>query len=220
MISLAAGGNIQIAHAYYADEDYYDRNPAAGIVRSKKTAQRGLHVSEDFITGLQQGLEEEVGDAAGLIMYKAGFEWALEDMKEFEPRFESEFGGCTKMREAHIMLALETWWWPLNSEGWGAWRVDFSQRKNGLIYADVFDSAVAKSLGNIGKPVCYFYAGQLAGVFTYFSKHQLAGIEIQCYSMGEDFCKFLIGSEKRVDAASFWVQEGASAKDIAERLQT
>jgi hypothetical protein len=38
--------------------------------------------------------------------------------------------------------------------------------------------------------------------------------------MGEDFCKFLIGSEKRVDAASFWVQEGASAKDIAERLQT
>ena len=216
MISLSAGGNIQTLHPYYADEDFYCRDIASGVIRAR-TGERTLHVTEDFMTGLQAGMEEEVGDAAGLIMYRAGYEWALQDMKEFEPRFEAEFGGRTKMMQANILLALETWWWPLNSEGWGSWRVDFSQRKNGLIYVDVFDSAVAKSLGNIGKPVCHFYAGQLAGVFTYFSKHELSGIEIQCYAMGEDFCKFLVGSQKRVDAALFWVQEGATAKEIMQR---
>jgi len=176
-------------------------------------------VTEDFIVGLQQGLEEEVGDAAGLVMYRAGYEWGMQDMKFFEERFEREYGGRTKITEANIMFVLEQWWWPLTAEGWGTWAVDFSSRKQGLIFVDLFDSAVAKSIGNIGKPVCHLYAGCLAGVFTYMSRHELSGIEIQCYAMGEDFCKFLIGSEKRVNAASFWVQEGASAKDISEKIK-
>ncbi len=184
----------------------------------QRTGVRGLHVTEDFVVGLQQGLEEEVDDAAGLVMYRAGYEWALQDMKAFDARFAAEFGGQTTLTKANVFFVLESWWWPLTAEGWGTWRVDLSRRKEGLIFVDVFDSAVAKSIGNIGKPVCYLYAGMLAGVFTYLSQRELSGIEIQCYAMGADFCKFLIGSEKQINAASFWVQEGASAQDIFERI--
>ncbi len=218
-IDLSAGGNIQTLHPYYATEDYLARDRDAGIVRQKNGA-RGLHVTEDFIVGMQQGLEEEVGDAAGMVMYRAGYEWGLQDMKFFEERFEREFGGRTKINEANIMFVLESWWWPLTAEGWGTWTIDFSSRKQGLIFVDIFDSAVAKSIGNIGKPVCHLYAGCLAGVFTYFSRHELSGIEIQCYAMGEDYCKFLIGSDKKINAASFWVQEGAGADDIMSKLST
>ena len=217
-ISLSAGGNIQTLHPFYATNDYFNHDREAGVVHLK-TNTRGVHVTEDFIVGLQKGLEEEVGDAAGMVMYKAGYEWGLQDMKEFETRFEREFGGRTKMNEANIMFVLEQWWWPLTAEGWGTWSVDFSNRKQGLIFVDVYDSAVAKSLGNIGKPVCHMYAGLLAGVFTYFSKRELSGIEIQCYGMGETYCKFLIGSEKKVNAASFWVQEGASSGEIMDKVR-
>jgi hypothetical protein len=37
--------------------------------------------------------------------------------------------------------------------------------------------------------------------------------------MGNDFCRFLIGSEKRVKAAEFWLTSGATAKDIEQRFQ-
>lgn len=216
-ISLQAGDGKQRTHAMYGQDHYFDYDPQRGVI-DLKTGARAVKVTEDFIVGLQAGLEEEVGDAAAMIMYRAGFEWGLQDMRAFEPRFEREFGGTTKMTEANIIFVLEQWWWPLTSEGWGAWSIDFSQRKQGLIFSDMYESAVARSLGNIGKPVCHMYAGLLAGVLTYFSKHELSGIEIQCFSMGESFCKFLIGSEKRINAASFWVEEGASAKDIMSRL--
>jgi hypothetical protein len=57
-----------------------------------------------------------------------------------------------------------------------------------------------------------------AAVFSHLAKRELSGIEIQCYSMGEDFCKFVIGSSKRINAAQFWVQEGAKADEVISRL--
>jgi hypothetical protein len=36
--------------------------------------------------------------------------------------------------------------------------------------------------------------------------------------MGETYCKFLLGNKDRIDAASFWLNEGATARDIQKRL--
>jgi predicted hydrocarbon binding protein len=83
---------------------------------------------------------------------------------------------------------------------------------------DLYDSAVAKTIGPVGKVVCHYYAGLFAAVFGHFAKRELSGIEIQCYAMGEDYCKFLIGSAKRINAAQFWVKEGATAKEVIKRL--
>ena len=37
--------------------------------------------------------------------------------------------------------------------------------------------------------------------------------------MGENFCKFLLGASDRIDAASFWLNEGATSRDIERRLR-
>lgn len=202
-------------HNYYNLEDFLTFAVDKGTVRTRSGLQAFL-ASEDFVLGLQRGLEEEVGDASAMILYKCGYRWGVEDMKTFVPIMEEEFN--LKYENMEIQFLLETWWWWLQAEGWGGWKVDLSQRKQGMIFVDVYDSAIAKSLGNVGKPVCFVYAGLLAGVFSYITKRELAGIEVQCYAMGEDFCKFLIGSEKRVNAAQFWLSEGATARDIAEKL--
>jgi len=208
-------GQQPYRHNHYTDESFYEHDQKTGIVRNIY-GQRVLRVSEDFITGLLAGLEEEVGDAAGEIMYKCGYQWGLEDMKNFSERAAREFEIALEKMTTGFML--ETWWWPLTIEGWGTWRYDFRQRKQGLIFIDLFESAVAQSLGDVGKVVCYFYAGLFAGAFTTLAKRELACIEIQCYSMGEDYCKFLISTTKRVNAAAFWRNEGATTEDILRKL--
>jgi predicted hydrocarbon binding protein len=209
-------GPQPVKHNYYTDDRFFTHDSKAGIVRNVY-GQRVVRVSEDFITGLLGGLEEEVGDAAGEIMYKAGYQWGLEDMKTFTPRCQEEFE--VAFQKMGMGFMLETWWWPLQIEGWGGWRYDFRQGKQGLIFIDLFESAVAQSLGDVGKVMCYFYAGLFAAVFTVLSKRELACIEIQCYSMGEDFCKFLISTNKRVNAAAFWRSEGATSADIMKKVR-
>lgn len=80
-------------------------------------------------------------------------------------------------------------------------------------------SCLYLTIGDVGKPVCHIYAGLFAGFFTSLIKKDLGCIEIQCYAMGETFCKFLLGKKDRIDAASFWHNEGATARDIEKRLQ-
>ena len=114
--------------------------------------QRMMLVSEDFVVAYQQALEQEVGDAAGEIMYRCGFEWGRADITQFEKRFAEEFGAS--MTDLPFGMVLESWWWPLQAAGWGAWRYDLSNQKEGLIFVDLFESAVARSIGNVGKVVC------------------------------------------------------------------
>jgi predicted hydrocarbon binding protein len=209
-------GHQPYRHNYYTDGTFFRHDAISGAV-TNVYGQRVLRVSEDFITGLLAGLEEEVGDAAGEIMYKVGYQWGMKDMKSYSERAAREFE--VAFDKMSVGMMLETWWWPLTVEGWGTWRYDFREKKQGLIFIDLFESAVAQSLGDVGKVVCYFYAGLFAAAFTTLAKRELACIEIQCYSMGEDHCKFLVSTAKRVNAASFWRNEGATTKDIVKKLQ-
>ena len=203
-------------HNYYNDTKFFQFLRDEGTV-TNVYGQRVVRVTEDFILALQAGLEEEVGDAASEIMYKAGYYWGEQDMQIYSARVQQEFE--VAFNKMSMGMMLETWWWPLTIEGWGTWRYDFSQGKQGLIFIDLYESAWAKTLGDVGEVVCHFYAGLFAAVMSNLSKRRLAGIEIQCYAMGEDYCKFLIGSEKRVNAASFWRNEGASAKDVMKKIK-
>ena len=201
-------------HNVYEPWKFYSNDEAGRLVNRYK--QRAMLVTEDFIVGCQAALEEEVGDAAGEIMYRCGYEWGKQDIAAFDKRMQEEFK--RPIEEMVFGMMLETWWWPLQVAGWGAWKYDLTNKSQGIIFVDLYDSAVAKSVGNVGKVVCHYYAGMFAAVFGHLARYDLSGIEIQCYSMGEESCKFLIGSSKRINAAQFWVREGASAKDIIAKL--
>ncbi|MEM1347219.1 MAG: V4R domain-containing protein [Myxococcota bacterium] len=210
-------GPLGRKHNYFSLQDNL-RKKTRGTALELGYGGVGMMVNEDFIVGLQEGLEAEVGAASAVIMYQCGLEWGKLDMRRFDARVEQEFG--QPMRAMNVQFVLETWWWPLTAAGWGSWRVDLSRVRQGYIMVDLFESAVAKSLEQVGKPMCHLYAGMLAGSMSHLVGNQLSCIEIQCYAMGEDNCRFLIGSESRVDAAEFWLNEGASAADIARRLES
>ncbi|MBL8799115.1 MAG: hypothetical protein JNM56_34840 [Planctomycetia bacterium] len=69
-------------HNHYDDEMFFQHDAARGVVQNVY-GQRLIRVSEDFLVAILGGLEEEVGDAAGEIMYKVGYEWGMEDMRSF-----------------------------------------------------------------------------------------------------------------------------------------
>ncbi len=204
-------------HHHYSFKDFFQFEADKGTIVDWNDAQNIL-ATEDFIIGLVEGLEEEVGEASAAIMYTIGCEWGQKDAFFFEKWFEKEFD--RPVRQASLMFLLETWWWPFTAQGWGRWEVDMSDRRQGFMFINLFDSALARTLGDVGKPVCHLYAGLFSGFFTEMVKKQLGCIEIQCYSMGETYCKFLLGGQERIDAASFWLNEGATAKDIEKRLRS
>jgi uncharacterized protein len=179
--------------------------------------QRNLLVGEDFIVSLLKGLEHEVGEAAGWLCYQIGFEWGQQDAVLFQSWFK-EFYNLT-LETSNLAFAMETWWWPYTAQGWGTWSPNLSNRESGFFYVDLYDSAVAKTLGYMGKPVCHLYSGILAGFFSVAFKQNLCSTEIQCYAMGNDFCRFLLGSEDRIQAAEFWIASGANANEIAQRFE-
>ena len=211
-------GGYKKYHNYYVPGEFYDHHPEEGSIYLRD-GQRASKVSEDFIVGLHSGLEEDVGDASNLIMYKCGIDWGLQDMKRFNNRMRHEFGGGKMdIWQMNKRFVFESWWWPLTVEGWGGWTLDLSFENRDLTFVEIRNSAVARSMEQVGKPVCHLYAGMFAGVFSYFEKADRQCIEVQCYSMGNDRCKFMIGKEKQVNAAEFWRQEGANAEEIRNKF--
>ncbi len=217
-IKVTEGGpEGQFRHNYYDPDDFFARDPRSGEIR-RRDGQRVVAVSEDFIASLLAGTSQEVGEeAARAILYQTGHRWGLEDMRNFESNMKQEFGGV-ELSEMHLAFVLETWWWPLTTQGWGGWKYDFGMKGNGIITVDLYESVIAKSLEQLGKPVCYWYAGLFSGLFTFLSRKELSCIEIQCYASGHDVCKFMVGANKRINPAAFWVEEGASATEILSKL--
>jgi predicted hydrocarbon binding protein len=212
-------GGFEGYHNYYVPDEFFRREAKQGAIYLRD-GQRAATVDESFINGLHLGVEQEVGSASSLLMYRCGQQWALQDMKRFNDRMRQEFGGGKQdMWAMNLRFVLETWWWPFTIEGFGSWRLDLTYRSKDITMVEIRNSAVAKSMEQIGKPVCHLYAGLFAGVFSAYDRTERECIELECYAMGNDVCKFLIGAEKQVNALEFWRQEGASAAEIMANFE-
>jgi hypothetical protein len=216
-IELSSGG-FRGYHNYYVADEFFKTDPAQGTIHLRD-GQRAAKVNEAFINGLHLGVEEEVGSSSSLLMYRCGQAWAMHDMKRFNDRMRHEFGSGKKdIWQMNMRFVFETWWWPLTIEGYGAWKLDLSFRNRDITVVEIRNSAVAQSMAMAGKPVCHLYAGLFAGAFTFYDRTEREGMEVQCYAMGNDVCKFVIGDKKQVNAVEFWRKEGATAAEILERF--
>jgi uncharacterized protein len=210
-ISIPSTQNV----CHYSHAQFFKFDMSRGKIQDYHH-QRNLLVGEDFIVSLLTGLEHEVGEAAGWLLYQIGYDWGQQDAVIFQSWFKELYN--LTLETSNLAFALETWWWPYTVQGWGTWSPNLEGRESGFIYVDLFDSAIAKTLGYMGKPVCHLYAGLLAGFFSVAFEQKLCSTEVQCYAMGNDFCRFLIGSDERIRAAEFWIANGAKANEISERF--
>jgi predicted hydrocarbon binding protein len=202
-------------HAYYASDEFFRFDTNAGIVQSVY-GQRVLRVSANFIRALSKGLADRATERTDHVFYQLGRNWGAASMKEFAPRVEQEYE--IDFSKLGMGMMLETWWWQMRAAGWGNWRYDFSHARNGLVFVDLFDSAVVAALGNVGTISCYLYSGLFAAAFSHLAHRDLACIELECAARGDSRCKFLVATPQRVDAAAGQRNAGERVEQIVERL--
>ncbi len=217
-------GGFQGYHNYYHPEEFFKTDATKGAIYLHD-GERAAKVNESFINGLHLGIEEEIGDSSGLLMYQCGQQWATLDMKRFNERMRHEYGGSKlDIWQMNKQFVMETWWWPLTIQGFGGWHLTLGDKDNealqskGLTVIELRNSAVAQSMALAGKPVCHMYAGLFSGVFSFYDREERGCIEIQCYAMGNDVCKFLVGPSKLMNSAEFWSKEGATANEVLAKL--
>ena len=54
----------------------------------------------------------------------------------------------------------------------------------------VYECIECADLPNIGKPLCFFEAGILMGIFKEFTKQDVVVEEVRCWTNGYSFCQF------------------------------
>lgn len=202
-------------HNHYDLNSFFRWDLARGTVTDWNGAVN-FFASEDLITAFMDGLAEEVGDAAPVVLYQMGRQWGELDGQAFAGWFSEEFQ--RPLRQTNLLFLLETWWWPFTAQGWGRWEIDLSLQKQGFLLLNIFDSAIARTLGVVGKPVCHLYAGLFAGFLSYLVQQALECAEIQCYSLGATYCRFVVGKAAAIQPVYGWVNQGLGVRDIEKRL--
>src|SRR5581483_10270496 len=190
------------------------RHDLSGGAIRREDQRRVLAVSQVLVQALHFSLVDIVGEDAADVLYRTGYEWALQDMLQLHRRMTDEFGGAKfDFWQTDPKFVFDAWWAPLESAGWGTLAADFTLRP-GLAHFEVRRSVVADALAGSDQPVCHLYAGQLAGVFSFFSRQERHVAEIECVAMGHEVCRFIAGPGAEIDAAETWRQQGIAAAEI------
>lgn len=202
----------------FSPDDFFQQELQTGSLRRTDGA-RVAALSVEFVQAFHFALVEHMGDSAQDILYRSGYEWGLQDMIRLNERLHDEIGGSNfDLWQMDAKFVVESWWTPLAESGWGACQFDFSRLSRGIVCVDLKNSIVAQALESSDQPVCHLYAGLFAGALSFFERAERHAVEIQCRSLGQDSCKFVIGPGAEVDNAESRRQQGASAAEIIRRL--
>ena len=200
-------------------QDLFQPDLQKGSLR-RPNGQRVAALSLEFIESFHLTLLDRFTDAAQDVLYRAGFEWGLQDMVRLNEQLHRDLGGGNlDLWQMDAKFILESWWTPHVEAGWGRCTFDLSSNSRGLVLAELQSSMVATAFAGSDQPVCHLYAGLLAGGVSFYERTERHGVELQCAAMGSKTCIFVVGPGSEVDSAETWRQQGASAADIARRLR-
>lgn len=195
-------------------EELLRLDPVSGVL-SSRFGHRTVMVSDAMVGAAEAVLAEEMGEAAGLVWYQAGASVGRRNMEGFGARLRKDAGADWAERRRSI---IDEWLWPFRAVGWGVWSPDFSHERQGLTVIEVDRSVIGQGAGRVGRPVCHLFSGILAGAMSVLDRAPREATEIQCYSMGYDICRFVVGEPGQIERAESWRREGAPAGDIIRRL--
>lgn len=169
--------------------------------------------SATAVRELHRAILEVHPETAPDVLYRIGFEWALESMVSFSAHRPE----AAAREIASPALLLLDWWEGFRKTGWGA-LARAEVVAPGMALMDLDQGAVGPALGRSDDPVCHLYAGLFAGALSFLAKSECHGVEVQCRATGADICRFVIGPANTVDQVETWRQQGVSPAQIVDRV--
>ncbi len=205
-------------HAYYAWDQFVRFEPSQGSIHTVYD-QRMLLTTGNFIRALVESLASRENCDVQAVLQRVGQAWADVSFRHFVPRLEQEYE--IHFDKMGLGMALESWWWPMRAVGWGSWRVDLRDARRGLVRIDLAESFFVRTMERSNRPVCGWYAGMFAGLFSRLARRDLDAVEVTCAATGgAGVCTFFVGTPTRVTAARQARDEGAGLEEILHRWLT
>lgn len=194
------------------------RSDAAAGVVCDPHGERLAILSLDLIREWHAAVIGAFGDAAQDVLYRTGYEWALQDMASLNRRLLAQSGADGGLWTMAPHDVLESWWRPMAENGWGGAHFDCSPLARGIAHINLSHSVVADAFGRAEDPVCHLYAGLFAAALSFIQRAERHCVEIECRTQGASMCRFVVGPGAVVDEAETLRQQHVAPGEIARRM--
>lgn len=201
---------------YYSPDAYLVGDVESGLIENRQGA-RLIAMPEPLIQGLYIGLNAELGQAAGLVLFRCGYRWGKHFYRRFIEEVSSYYNIPVNKMEMSLFLQCFKECW--KTHGWGSLNLGFRYYQQGFIVANLKNSAFAQNaIENPEEPQCFVEAGILSSFFSQLTGKELHCVQTACQTLGAPSNYFVIGLEKRVQKAEAWRGEGQDHNTIMDRL--
>jgi uncharacterized protein len=201
---------------YYAPRTYLRGELEMGLLENRR-GDRLLALPDTFLEGLYAGLDREVGQASGLVLFNCGLWWGKHFFKRFQDEISDYYQlSLTDMKMADFLQALQNCW---STYGWGKLELDQSYQDKGFLVVITHNSFFANREPQASNlPVCFLEAGVLGSFFSELSGQELHCVQTSCESLGSDCNRFVIGLRSRLAPAEALVENKIDHESIMPKL--
>ena len=142
------------------------------------------------LAALRAALLRDAGPAAASYLQEAGYAGGEAVFASFRNWLEAQEGGAPEDLDLETFEKRASEFF--REAGWGSLKV--GSLRSAVATLDSDDWAEADPDAGLDHPGCHLTAGMFADFFGRVAAEPLAVLEVECRSMGEERCRFLIGS--------------------------
>lgn len=200
---------------YFASDLYVRGSLELGLLENRR-GDRLLAIPDPLLKAIYAGLEKETGQASKLVLYNCGRWWG----KNFYARFCEELSDyygrpLADLSMSEFLQSLQQCW---QTHGWGQIHLDTTYRERGFLVVDIWHSPFTAYAPQGQKPSGALEKGIIEVFFSQLTGRDLKCVQTSCDSKGDDCNRFVLGLEKRLQAAEALVNEGQSHQAIMQTL--
>ncbi|MCH9054933.1 V4R domain-containing protein [Parathermosynechococcus lividus] len=201
---------------YFAADAYVQGDFETGLIENRKGA-RLIALPDVLLQAIYTGLEHEVGQATGVVLFNCGRWWGKNFYRRFVEDVSEYYGRpLAEMEMIEFLQCLKECW---KTHGWGTLDLDVSFYQQGFLVVKTWDSAFAEAAPKAtGQPQCFAEAGILEAFFSQLTGRDLHCVQTACQTLGASNNYFVLGLRERVEPAKAWLQEGQDHNTVMERL--
>ncbi|HEY9877433.1 MAG TPA: V4R domain-containing protein [Leptolyngbyaceae cyanobacterium] len=200
---------------YFASDLYVRGSLELGLLENRR-GDRLLAIPEPLLKAIYAGLEKETGSASKMVLYNCGRWWG----KNFYARFCEELSDyygkpMADLSMVEFLQSLQQCW---QTHGWGQIHLDTTYRERGFLVVDIWRSPFTAYAPRGQQPSGALEQGIIEVFFSQLTGRELKCIQTSCDSKGDDCNRFVLGLEKRLQAAEPLINSGQTHQSVMQTL--
>lgn len=201
--------------SYFSSDAYVKGDFEFGLIENRQGA-RLIALPEILLQAIHVTLKEEVGSAAGIVLFNCGRWWGKNFYRRFNEELSSYYGKpLAQMEMVELLQSLKQCW---ITHGWGILDLEMDYYQQGFLIVKVKNSAFAETASNENQPQCFLEAGIFSAFFGELTGRNLHCVQTSCESMGAESNCFVVGMLERLKPVEGWLEDNKDHETIMKLL--